>query len=78
MSDWVKNIYLNPKKNKGSYLYDDNSKRSILDLYCFSPLYLWDITTPFFQSNNVEPMALTKKEADHALEIINKVNKKFF
>ena len=35
LPDWVHNIYLNPEKSKGSYLYDDNSGRSILDLYCF-------------------------------------------
>ena len=35
LPDWVQNIHLNPAKSHGSYLYDDNSRRSILDLYCF-------------------------------------------
>lgn len=35
LPDWIQNIHLNPKKSSGSYLYDDKSKRSILDLYCF-------------------------------------------
>jgi len=35
LPDWVQNICLNPNKSKGSYLYDDNSGKFILDLYCF-------------------------------------------
>ena len=49
--DLVKNICLNPKKSKGSYLYDDESGRHILDLYCFFATLPLGYNHPIFSSD---------------------------
>ena len=50
LPDWVQNICLNPKKSKGSYLYDDNSGKAILDLYCFFSTLPLGYNHPIFSS----------------------------
>jgi L-lysine 6-transaminase len=52
LPDWVQNIYLNPEKSKGSYLYDDNSNRSILDLYCFFSTLPLGYNHPIFSTDS--------------------------
>jgi len=51
LPDWIQNICLNPNKSKGSYLYDDNAGRFILDLYCFFSTLPLGYNHPIFSTN---------------------------
>jgi len=59
LPDWIQNIYLNPEKSKGSYLYDDNSGRSILDLYCFFSTLPLGYNHPIFLTDEFKNDLLT-------------------
>jgi L-lysine 6-transaminase len=49
--DLVKNICLNPIKSKGSFLYDDESQKYILDLYCFFATLPLGYNHPIFSTD---------------------------
>ena len=57
--DLVKNIILNPEKSKGSYIYDDVSKRYILDLYCFFSTLPLGYNHPIFSTDKFKEDLLT-------------------
>ena len=57
--DLVKNKILNPEKSKGSYIYDDVSKRYILDLYCFFSTLPLGYNHPIFSTDKFKEDLLT-------------------
>jgi len=59
LPDWVQNICLNPNKSKGSYLYDDNSGKLILDLYCFFSTLPLGYNHPIFSTDEFKNDLLT-------------------
>ena len=52
MPDWVKDIYLVPEKSKGSYFYEKNRGRMILDLFSFFSTLPLGYNHPIFSSDN--------------------------
>jgi len=51
LPDWVKNIYLVPEKSKGSYIFDKNSDRSILDFFSFFSTLPLGYNHPIYSSS---------------------------
>ena len=51
LPDWVKNIYLVPEKSKGSYFFDKNSDRSILDFFSFFSTLPLGYNHPIYSSS---------------------------
>jgi L-lysine 6-transaminase len=59
LPDWIQNICLNPEKSRGSYLYDDISGKTILDLYCFFSTLPLGYNHPIFSTDSFKNDLLT-------------------